>query len=212
MGKKIYTSLKKTAFAILLGSASITSLQAQEYADTTGLINDIQAGTYEEYILAPLSVTDTFFIKTSVVLNKTITIRAKEGLGFKPVVTGNNSRNPSYLFQVKDVLGTADVNIRGIHFVNKVRGAKSINNGTFVVYSEGVNLNIVNCNFFDFPSYNAVVKVFNSGGNITLDSVLVYNCGGKIIQVNYKDNHCCPVKPGISCFVSIHRGFQPFFS
>jgi len=28
----------------------------------------------------------------------------------------------------------------------------------------------------------------------------------------YNPTHCCPVKPGISCFVSIHRGFQPFFS
>ena len=189
MNVKIYTLFKKTLLVVFFAISSLTSMHSQEYADSTGLVNDILAGTYEEYILAPNSVKDTFFIAKSITLNKSVIIRAKAGLGFKPVIVGNNAKNPSYLFQVKDVLAGADITLRGVNVSNKIRGAKSISNGTFTILSEGVNLNVKDCEFYDFPGYNAVAKVFNSGGNIKLDSVLVYNCGGKIIQVNYKDNN-----------------------
>jgi hypothetical protein len=192
MNQKIYTLFKKALLVVFFAISSLTSMHAQEYADSTGLVNDIIAGTYEEYILAPNSVTDTFFISKSITLNKSVIIRAKAGLGFKPVIVGNNAKNPSYLFQVKDVLAGADITLRGVNVSNKVRGSKSISNGTFTILSEGVNLNVKDCEFYDFPGYNAVAKVFNSGGNITLDSVLVYNCGGKIIQVNYKDDNSTP--------------------
>jgi hypothetical protein len=192
MKQNNYTLFKKTLLFVFLGISSLASMQAQEYADSTGLVNDILAGTYEEYILAPKSVTDTFFISKSITLNKSVIIRAKAGLGFKPVIVGNNAKNPSYLFQVKDVLSGADITLRGVNVSNKVRGAKSISNGTFGIYSEGVNLNVKDCEFYDFPGYNTVAKIYNSGGNITLDSVLVYNCGGKIIQVNYKDDNSTP--------------------
>jgi hypothetical protein len=192
MNKKIYTLFKKALLVVFFAISSLTSMHAQEYADSTGLVNDIVAGTYEEYILAPKSVKDTFFISKSITLNKSVIIRAKAGLGFKPVLVGNNAKNPSYLFQVKDVLSGADITLRGVNISNKIRGAKSISNGTFTILSEGVNLNVKDCEFYDFPGYNAVAKIFNSGGNITLDSVLVYNCGGKIIQVNYKDDASTP--------------------
>ena len=104
MNQKIYTLFKKALLVVFFAISSLTSMHAQEYADSTGLVNDIIAGTYEEYILAPNSVTDTFFISKSITLNKSVIIRAKAGLGFKPVIVGNNAKNPSYLFQVKDVL------------------------------------------------------------------------------------------------------------
>jgi hypothetical protein len=192
MNQKIYTLFKKALLVVFVAISSLTNMHAQEYADSTGLVNDILAGTYEEYILAPKSVKDTFFIAKSITLNKSVIIRAKAGLGFKPVIVGNNAKNPSYLFQVKDVLAGADITLRGVNVSNKIRGAKSISNGTFTILSEGVNLNVKDCEFYDFPGYNTVAKVYNSGGNITLDSVLVYNCGGKIIQVNYKDDNSTP--------------------
>jgi len=121
MKQNNYTLFKKTLLFVFLGISSLVSMQAQEYADSTGLVNDILAGTYEEYILAPKSVTDTFFISKSITLNKSVIIRAKAGLGFKPVIVGNNAKNPSYLFQVKEVLAGADITLRGVNVSNKVR-------------------------------------------------------------------------------------------
>ncbi len=171
-------------FAFLLSC----SLNAQVYTDTTNLVADLEAGLYEEYILAPVSVTDTFFLPKQVTLSTDVVIKALDNLGFKPVLTGNDKSLPSYLFLVAGVEGGADIQLEGIHITGTRNDQKLISNGTFNIKSENINLSVINCDFVNIQGYNAIAKVYNSGGNITLDKVLVYNCGGKIIQVNYKDD------------------------
>lgn len=193
MKKKFYISEKiKVMLIAFIGMLVSVSVVAQEYTDTTGLVEDIEAGLYEEYILAPASVEDTFNIKKQIDVPGSAIIRAKEGLGFKPVVTGQYDE-PNYLFYFgKDLVGGADFELQGLHFVGEVNGKKYIDDGTVKVETENINITVTDCEFHDFDSYNAIAKVYNSGGDITVDNVLVHNCGGKIIQINYKDDDNTP--------------------
>ena len=178
----------KAIFVALMGIVAATTISAQEYSDSTGLVADLEAGIYEEYILAPASVEDTFFIRKQVSLPGSAIIRAKEGLGFKPVVTGV-SDEPNYLFYFgKDLVGGADLELQGLHFVGTVNDQKYIDDGTVKVETEDINITIKDCEFYDFRGYNTVAKIYNSGGDITLDNVLTQNTAGKIIQINYKDD------------------------
>ena len=189
MKRKFYFKKNVVVACIaIIAIATTTTLSAQEYADSTGLIADIEAGLYEEYILAPASVEDTFFIDNQISVPGSAIIRAKEDLGFKPVVTGS-PEEPNYLFYFgKDLVGGADFELRGIHFVGTVGDTKYIDDGTVKVETEDINITVVDCEFYDYKGYNTVAKVYNSGGDITLDKVLTQNTAGKIIQINYKDD------------------------
>ena len=189
MKRKFYFKGNLKAICIaFLGIATAVTVTAQEYADTTGLIADLEAGVFEEYILAPASVTDTFFIQHQVDIPGSAIIRAKEGLGFKPVVTGSEDE-PNYLFYFgKDIVGGADFELQGLHFVGTIGETKFIDDGTIRVETEDINITIKDCEFYDYKGYNTIAKVYNSGGDITLDNVLTQNTAGKIIQINYKDD------------------------
>ena len=189
MKKKFY--FKGTSYAMLFAMiATLTSLSAnaQEYADTTGLIEDIEAGLYEEYILAPASVEDTFFLSRIIYPSASFVLKAKDDLGFMPVVTGNLDDRPSQFFRMMDIDGGADVEIHGIKFIGTLKGEKAVSDGLMRILTEDINLTVKDCEFHDFQGYNTIDKVYNSGGDITLDNVLLVNTGGKIIQVNYKDD------------------------
>lgn len=193
MKKKFYFKGNlKVLFIAFIGVVASLSMTAQVYTDTTGLIADLEAGLYEEYILAPASVNDTFFLSEMITIQGSFILRAQDDLGFMPVVTGNPGDKQSYLFQIENVVGGADIELRGIHFVSEVNGEEAINNGTMRVFSEDVNIGVYDCEFYDFPSYNTIAKIYNSGGNITIDNVLTQNTAGKIIQVNYKDDDATP--------------------
>ncbi|MCF8381351.1 MAG: T9SS type A sorting domain-containing protein [Bacteroidales bacterium] len=192
MKMKFYMKKLRTFFLVFLGVATFTSMNAQIYADTTNLIADIEAGKFEEYILAPASVTDTFFLAEMISVTTDLVLKAQDGLGFKPVVAGNPDSKQSYLFSIENIDVGAEVILEGIHFVSEVNGDETINNGTSRILSENIDLIVIDCDFFDFPSYNAVTKIFNSGVNVTMENVLVYNCAGKIVQVNYKDDNSTP--------------------
>ena len=170
--------------------ATLTSLSAnaQEYADTTGLIEDIEAGIFEEYILAPASAEDTFFLSRIIYPSASFILKAKDDLGFMPVVTGNLEDRPSQFFRMKDIIGGADVEIQGIRFIGSLKGEKAVSDGLMRVLTEDINLTVKDCEFYEFQGYNTIAKVYNSGGDITLDNVLMVNTGGKIIQINYKDD------------------------
>jgi hypothetical protein len=168
------------------------SASAQEYADTTGLIEDIEAGLYEEYILAPASVEDTFFLSRIIYPSASFVLKAKDDLGFMPVVTGNLEDAPSQLFRMADIVGGADVEIQGIRFIGSLKGEKAVSDGLMRILTEDINLTVKDCEFYEFQGYNTIAKVYNSGGDITLDNVLLVNTGGKIIQVNYKDDNDTP--------------------
>jgi hypothetical protein len=192
MKTKFYILEKRAVLVIFISLLALCNVQAQVYKDTTNLIADLEAGIFEEIILAPESATDTFFLARQVNLNIDVTIKAKDGLGFKPVVTGNLQDDPSYLFSVAGIDGGAEIRLEGIRFLGSINDQKTVSNGTFKILSEDVDLYLTSCDFLDFPGYNAVAKVFNSGGDIVMDSVLVYNCAGKIVQVNYKDDDSTP--------------------
>jgi len=179
---------------LIAGIACLTSLSAvaQEYADTTGLIADIEAGIYEEYILAPASVEDTFFIGRIIYPPGSFILKAKDDLGFKPIVTGNTDDRPSQLFRMADIIGGADVDFQGIHFVGSIGEDKAVSDGLMRILTEDINLTVKDCEFYDFQGYNTIAKVYNSGGDITVDNVLLVNTGGKVIQVNYKDDDDTP--------------------
>lgn len=168
------------------------SASAQEYADTTGLIGDIEAGLYEEYILAPASAEDTFFLSRIIYPSASFVLKAKDDLGFMPVVTGNLEDAPSQFFRMIDIVGGADVEIQGIRFIGSLKGEKAVSDGLMRILTEDINLTVRDCEFYDFQGYNTIAKVYNSGGDITLDNVLLVNTGGKIIQVNYKDDNDTP--------------------
>jgi hypothetical protein len=190
MKRKFYfqKKLKAICFAFM-GLAATAAVTAQEYADTTGLVADIEAGLYEEYILAPASVEDTFFIDKQIEMVGSAIIKAKDGLGFKPVVTGSDEE-PNYLFLFpEEIIGGADFELQGLHFVGFVGDKNYIDDGTIRVETEDINITIKDCEFYDFKGYNTIAKIYNSGGDITIDNVLTYNTAGKIIQVNYKDNN-----------------------
>ncbi|MFC2080519.1 DUF5123 domain-containing protein [Bacteroidota bacterium] len=189
MKRKFYFTEKfKVIFLAFIGMSVSLSVFAQEYADTTGLIADLEAGIYEEYVLAPASATDTFFLGDRINLKTSAIIKAKDDLGFKPVVTGNRLDAPSYFFYVEDVTGGLDVELQGIEFIGSIGDQKMVDNGSFKIYSENVNVTVKDCDFYDFPGYNTIAKYYAHGGNVTLDNVLIYNCAGKIVQVNYKVN------------------------
>jgi hypothetical protein len=193
MKKKIYLqrAMNTVLIALIACLTSISAL-AQEYADSTGLIADLEAGIYEEYILAPASVEDTFFIRDIIYPQKSFILKAKDGLGFKPVVTGNTDDRPSQLFRMAEIVGGADVEFQGIHFVGSIGDDKAVSDGLMRILTEDINLTVIDCEFHDFQGYNTIAKVYNSGGDITLDNVLLVNTGGKIIQVNYKDDDSTP--------------------
>lgn len=193
MKRKFYLKEKFRAICFaIIGLAAATSVAAQEYADTTGLIADIEAGIYEEYVLAPASVEDTFFLAKMIYPTTSVIIKAKDDLGFKPVVTGNTDDRPSQFFRVEGVTGGLDIEIEGIEFVGSLNGEKAVSDGLFRVLSEDINITIRDCEFYDFQGYNTIAKIYNSGGDITLENVLTQNTGGKIIQVNYKDDDDTP--------------------
>lgn len=188
MKKKFYFKKNLRAICIaFLGLAFSGSAIAQEYSDTTGLIADLEAGLFEEYILAPATVEDTFFIENQVTIPGSAIIRAKEGLGFKPVVTGS-LEEPNYLFYFEGIVGGAEFELEGIKFVASVGETKYIDDGTIRVEAEDINITIKDCEFHDYTGYNTIAKIYNSGGDITLENVLTYNTAGKIIQVNYKSD------------------------
>lgn len=189
MKRKFYFKENLKAICIaFLGFAAMASVSAQEYADTTGLIADIEAGIYEEYILAPASVEDTFFLAKMIYPTTSFILKAKDDLGFKPVVTGNLDDRPSQFFRISDYVGGADIEIQGIEFVGTLKGDRAVSDGLFRILSEDINITVKDCDFYDFSGYNTIAKVYNSGGDITLDNVMTYNTAGKIIQVNYKDD------------------------
>ena len=100
MKKKI--SHQRTINALLIAViACMTAISAgaQEYADTTGLIEDIEAGLFEEYILAPATAEDTFFLSRIIYPSASFVLKAKDDLGFMPVVTGNLDDRPSQFFR-----------------------------------------------------------------------------------------------------------------
>jgi hypothetical protein len=193
MKRKFYfkENLRAICFAFI-GFAATATLTAQEYADSTGLVADIEAGIYEEYILAPASVTDTFFIRKRINPTSSFVLRAKEGLGFKPVVTGNLDNRPGNMFLVEEVVGGAEIELQGIKFVGSIGPDKSFGDGILRIQAENIDIIIKDCEFHDFPGYNTIAKVYNSGGDITLDNVLTKNTAGKIIQINYKDDDSTP--------------------
>lgn len=193
MKMKIYLNKKlKAIFIALIGIAFFAPSGAQVYSDTTGLIADIEAGIFEEYILAPASVEDTFFIARTIYPSASFILKAQDGLGFMPVVTGNTDDRPSQFFQVKEIIGGADIEIQGLKFIGTLNGEKAVSDGLVRILTENINLTVKDCEFYDFEGYNTIAKVYNSGGDITLDNVLLVNTGGKIIQVNYKDDDDTP--------------------
>ena len=182
----------KAIWIAFLAIAATTAVTAQEYADSTGLVADIEAGIFEEYILAPASVTDTFFIRKRINPTTSFVLRAKEGLGFMPVVTGNLDNRPGNMFLVEGVVGGAEMELRGIKFVGSIGPDKSFSDGIFRIQAENIDIIIKDCEFHDFPGYNTIAKIYNSGGDITIDNVLTKNTAGKVIQVNYKDDDSTP--------------------
>ena len=193
MKKKLYFFREKTTILIaLFGLISIFSLKAQVYTDTTGLIADLEAGLYEEYVLAPASVTDTFKFAKICYLSTDAVIKAKDDLGFKPVLTGNIEDRPSQLFRVVDVVAAAEIKLQGLRITGTIDGEKAMSDGCFRILTENVSIVMEDVEIVDVQGYNAVAKIYNSGANITLNNVLVYNCGGKIVQVNYKDDDDTP--------------------
>jgi hypothetical protein len=180
-------NLKAVCIAFL-GIAAATAVTAQEYADSTGLIADIEAGIFEEYILAPATVADTIFIGKRINPKTSFVLKAKEGLGFMPIVTGNLDDRPGNMFLVEGVDGGAEIELQGIKFVGSIGPDKSFSDGIFRIQAENIDIVIKDCEFYDFQGYNTIAKIYNSGGDITIDNVLAVNTGGKIIQVNYKDD------------------------
>ena len=190
---KIYLNRKlKAIFIALIGFAFFAPAGAQIYSDTTGLIDDIEAGIFEEYILAPESVEDTFHLERIIYPPGSFILKAQDDLGFMPIVTGNTDDRPSQFFRMKDILVGADVEIQGIKFIGSLNGEKAVSDGLMRILTENINLTVRDCEFHNFQGYNTIAKVYNSGGDITLDNVLLVNTGGKIIQVNYKDDDNTP--------------------
>lgn len=182
----------KAIFVAFIAMAAIVSVSAQEYADTTNLIADIEAGIYEEYILAPASMEDTFHLGRTIKPTTSFILTAKEGLGFMPIVTGNLDDAPGYVFLVEGIDGGADMEVLGLKFVASIGPDEAIGDGLFRIQSENINITVKDCEFYDFQGYNTIAKIYNSGGNITIDNVLTQNTAGKIIQVNYKDDDSTP--------------------
>ena len=193
MKKKFYFKGNLKAIMVaFIGIAAIVSVAAQEYADTAGLVADIEAGIFEEYILAPATAEDTFFMPKMIYATASFILKAKDDLGFMPVVTGNLDDRPSQFIRVEGITGGLDIEIQGIKFIGSLQGQKAVSDGLFRILSEDINITVKNCELYDFQGYNTIAKVYNSGGNITIDNVLAQNTGGKIIQVNYKDDDATP--------------------
>lgn len=193
MKKEFYLKgMLRAILVAIVAMAAFITVSAQEYADTTNLIADIEAGLYEEYILAPASANDTFKLSRTIYPAGSFVLKAKDGLGFMPLVTGNTEDRPSQFFRMAEIDGGADVEVTGIKFIGSIDGEKAVSDGLMRILTENINLVVKDCEFYDFLGYNTIAKVYNSGGDITIDNVLMVNTAGKIVQVNYKDDDATP--------------------
>jgi hypothetical protein len=174
MKAKFYLETIRRFSLAIMGMLLFSSSFAAEYADTTYLKSDIEAGLFEEYILTS---SDTFFLSDINPISSFV-LKASDELTEKPIVVIDDG---NWLFDVE--AEGLNIALEGLRITS--RNPKEAD-GAFRLLAPGVNISLKNCVLYDFH-YNAIALIRYSDGSVTIDDCFIYNVDGKIVQADYRN-------------------------
>lgn len=161
----------------ILPSLKSLAQTSKEYADTeiSALETDIQAGTYDEYIL---STSGGNYILSDIDLASNIVVKAKEGLAAKPMFS--NAANTSTYTSFFDIEGPYSIEIDGIDFDGTATESLA---GVVRVRNDNATATINNCEIYNFTTSSGIVRLLGTGTALTMDSCFVHDCYGRLIRI-----------------------------
>ncbi|MFA9390635.1 MAG: DUF5123 domain-containing protein [Prolixibacteraceae bacterium] len=175
---RIILSAGVLIFGLLMTTMSLSAQTSKEYTDAEvdALVADIEANTYNEYILTTDGGT---YIMSDVDLAGDAVVKAKDGLTKKPVISDEaNTGTFRAFFDIQN--GTYNLTVQGLEFIGTA--AESMI-GISRVRSDNSSISIVDCDIHDFSTSNGFVRCDKAGVSVNVEGCYVYNCNTRLIYL-----------------------------
>jgi hypothetical protein len=197
-------SRKRTITACLFVIMMMISLQVEaqatkEYtsAEADVLITDMNAGTYDVYILATSGIDGEYVLNGTtsgmIVLNKNVTIKAKTGLASRPKVRISGTSTSSTAGVLIPSVPSMFLRIEGIEFNGTNMGTGGVHHlvrsatGTGITAttaSQDFQLIVRDCFFHDFgeaATNKGIFRMEGLGSSVDIQGSFFNNCVGRLI-------------------------------